>query len=133
RTTSAARSESLLSFPSSSRYSMRIFWPSMYPSARNPCRNASWRGWPVEEPPERTPKRGTLTDWGSAATENVKSRAAEKVTARTKALCVRSVIFFVIQLFCYFSFLLSHCLSDHLICPEQHRLWNCYTDLLCGF
>src|SRR5262245_22726643 len=38
---SVARSASRSSFPSARRYSIRIFFPSAYPSSRSPCRKAS--------------------------------------------------------------------------------------------
>src|SRR5215831_8938242 len=41
RTNSAARSGNRENCPSADRYSMRTFWPSMYPSARRPSRKAS--------------------------------------------------------------------------------------------
>ena len=76
RTKSAARARCRCSFPSESRHSMTMFFPSTYPSSRSPCRNASTRAWA----PPRYPIRGIFVGCCASA---VKLRV-KKMAARAK-------------------------------------------------
>ena len=72
RTKSAARSGSRSNFPSANRYSRVKFFPSIHPSLRISCRNASKRGaLPEALLLSRKPMRGTFPGCcASAPTEN---------------------------------------------------------------
>jgi hypothetical protein len=77
RTSSAARSGSRSSFPSAYRYSMRMFFPSTYPSSRSHWRNASTRAERKDATdPSRIPIRGILA---------VCCAWAEELSAKSKA------------------------------------------------
>src|SRR5262249_15039414 len=81
RTSSAAISLSRSSFPSAYRDSMTMFFPSAYPSSRNPCRNASMRATLAEsEPVPRYPIRGTFFGCcSSAMTATARSTTAIRI------------------------------------------------------
>ena len=84
-TSSAASAGRRSNFPSAYRYSMTMFFPSMYPSSLRPCRNASMRAGETEgEVGLRYAMRGIFV---------VCCASVGKQSAKSIALRVRTVIF----------------------------------------
>jgi hypothetical protein len=90
RTSSAARPGRRSGFASANRYSIRMFFPSRWPSSRSDCRNASSEGEGSAEPPESTPIRAILVGCAPAASGAVKRPKARPRPARRLMLTTLS-------------------------------------------
>src|ERR1043166_5463924 len=138
RTKSAASSGSrLVPLLSANRCSMVIFLPSIQPNLLNSCRNAAKSpAIPEAVLESRKPMRTTFRVCCAHADEQGAKSMEHR--AKSKAPSVRIVAFMFIFVFGFvlvcplfnFSFLIFNFLPDHLICPIEHRLWNCHADLL---
>ena len=91
-TSSAANSVTRGSFPAAKRRSITMFWPSTYPSARRPPRNAvhCGPGRAGSVPIDRRPMRGVLAGaWASAATATHSRTASATAAHADRRLIVR--------------------------------------------
>src|SRR5215470_15805138 len=117
RTSSPASEGRRSDFPSANRHSMKMFFPSIYPSSRSPCRNASMPlVWAVGVAPNRSPIVGIFfACCASAAEQSAKSKAQK--SEREDFVSPES------------SNRKSKIVSlDYLIRPIQHRLRNRETE-----